>query len=260
MATTSSNKGPIPGLFKGPAGDKQAKRQASKQRDRHFRLGGLLCQAQKASEPVERMLAVVRIMLDVLCDAVRPSADPQDTPITVLGSHLASRRELGSYADGSYNEVHVQEICTFDEKEGPKILKKEEQVYFGAVGSVKLLVRKQWGGYGQEHSEGTEDEAWEDYTISSFPSLVLKNPLPSEGSAEGCQLEWKGEMRIQCSSTTLVSHLHFKNDDAVVKGVLEQHPTMTGEGGSSSKPKGGHVIGTFTGSWRGTVMITCPSL
>ena len=34
----------------------------------------------------------------------------------------------GGYADGTRDEVHVQESCSFDPREGPKVLRKELQV------------------------------------------------------------------------------------------------------------------------------------
>lgn len=44
---------------------------------------------------LERLLAVVRAVLGVLSDVLRPTGDTQDTPLCLLGEHLVTRRDIG---------------------------------------------------------------------------------------------------------------------------------------------------------------------
>jgi hypothetical protein len=56
--------------------------------------GRQLLSASNANEALERLLAVARLLLGITTDMLRPSTDPQDSPITVLGHHTVSRRQV----------------------------------------------------------------------------------------------------------------------------------------------------------------------
>ena len=52
------------------------------------------------------------------------------------------------------------------------------------------------GSTGEAAAAGSDvngiDELVEQYECSALPCLVLHNPLPAPGDAEGCRVEWKG--------------------------------------------------------------------
>jgi hypothetical protein len=109
-----------------------------------MRGGRALLTAARAPSPLERLLASTRAALSLLADVLRPSGDPQDTPVMTLGHHYISVREVslsdpaqaggGSSraaggrgaggaargASGAAGVLRLQEICTFDPDEGPK--------------------------------------------------------------------------------------------------------------------------------------------
>lgn len=91
----------------------------------------LLRAAVDAPEPLSRMLAVTSLGLHLLCDTLRPGSaelgQTQDTPVSLLGSHYVSHRELADYSDGSSDRLQLQEICTFDGLEGPKNIRRVTQ-------------------------------------------------------------------------------------------------------------------------------------
>ncbi|KXZ47798.1 hypothetical protein GPECTOR_32g410 [Gonium pectorale] len=112
-------------------------------RDKFARHGDALLSAARAADPLERCLAVVRFALGTLADVLRPGGpDPDDTPVTALGQHHVTVRQLGPAArtrqggGGAGAEggrpspgsvpplprVHVQELLAFDPAEGPKQL------------------------------------------------------------------------------------------------------------------------------------------
>jgi len=104
-----------------------------------------LLAAARAPSPLERLLACIRIALSLMADALRPSGDPQDTPVMTLGHHYISVRDVadpeapigaavisgagglsgaaqqaGGGAGAASAQLRLQEICTFDPAEGPK--------------------------------------------------------------------------------------------------------------------------------------------
>ncbi|GAX80360.1 hypothetical protein CEUSTIGMA_g7799.t1 [Chlamydomonas eustigma] len=113
--------------------------------DMYYHTGSILQQAQLTAEPLPRLIAVLKLVLHLICDAVRPATtlqmkesqkgrapatlgpDPQNTPVAMLGQHYLTQRDLCRYSDGSVDRVYVQEICTFDKEEGPKKLRKLEK-------------------------------------------------------------------------------------------------------------------------------------
>ncbi|GIL44429.1 hypothetical protein Vafri_1905 [Volvox africanus] len=151
-------------------------------RDKFARHGEALLLAALPDDPLERCLAVVRFVLAILSDMLRPGGpDPDDLPITSLGHHHVTVRQLsipglgpvraaamspaarapnggggailsggttGSGGGGggggpSLPCVHVQELLSFDPKEGPKQLHLAPGGVgpFAAVAALKIEPR-----------------------------------------------------------------------------------------------------------------------
>jgi hypothetical protein len=54
----------------------------------------LLQATAQAPESLERFLSTVKLAITLLTDLLRPSTDPMDSPIMVLGHHYISSRQL----------------------------------------------------------------------------------------------------------------------------------------------------------------------
>ena len=67
------------------------------QQDWHAALGVQLLRAELAPSPLERLLAVTRLLLCLATAPLAPSPlrGYPDTPVAVLGQHYLSRRVLG---------------------------------------------------------------------------------------------------------------------------------------------------------------------
>lgn len=83
------------------------------QGDAYWCHGGLLSRAESAKESLERMLAVIRLILTLLTDILKPSSDPNDAPFHFLGSHYLSHRNLGDTSSCSKfaHESVMYECC-----------------------------------------------------------------------------------------------------------------------------------------------------
>ena len=65
------------------------------QTDAYHHIGYMGKHASGESDPLGRMLAVTRLVLGLLCDVARPGVSPGESPITLLGQHYLSHRDLG---------------------------------------------------------------------------------------------------------------------------------------------------------------------
>jgi hypothetical protein len=65
------------------------------QLDAYVRQLRLLARAEYPSESLERMLAVIRLVICCQTDLLRPGTTYRDTPHVLLGSHVLTQRELG---------------------------------------------------------------------------------------------------------------------------------------------------------------------
>ncbi|KAG1659542.1 hypothetical protein FOA52_016165 [Chlamydomonas sp. UWO 241] len=228
-------------------------------RDAFYDVGVSLRGACGSAEPVSRLLSVARTALGLMCDVTRPSelmgqggrggADAGQTPVTLLGQHYLSHRELGSAHSpgGGSQRVYLQEICTFDAAEVPKQVPR-----IGREGAVPLASLHWWvdpsarvvvsrlggraprvkvslsgGGRVCFHAAGTPGvsaaagggpdqagAAQEDYTFT-LPNLVLHDPLSS-----ACAVRWKGTMVVEGPGGGLVARLNLSGEGEV-SGVLE---------------------------------------
>ena len=67
---------------------------ASRLLDRHAHLSSLLLRAELAPDPLERALAVCRVLLALATDLLRPGHAYAETPVVVLGCHALGHRDL----------------------------------------------------------------------------------------------------------------------------------------------------------------------
>jgi hypothetical protein len=101
-------------------------------RDRHWAHGEALAAADGGPTPLERLLQALRLGLALLTDLLRPSDSPSDVPLTLLGFHAATARELSAGLDGGVREARAQEVVAFDASEGPKPLPTADGAAAGA--------------------------------------------------------------------------------------------------------------------------------
>lgn len=211
---------PAPGKSKAKPGPTQIK-------DWHASLGGLALKAEKATDSLERMLAVCRSTLAFLNNLLRPGTRYQDTPCIILGQHYLSHRELGIFHRGDLTRVYLQELCTYDPVEAPipcaskyrtpghtdvatwkfniqpvahAKLRKEGSL-LNSTGIPYIEVALQGERLGQlEFTRHAET-----YQITSLPSILLAAPLQ-----EQCPLDFDGICNIECAATGLRAVLKFK--------------------------------------------------
>lgn len=75
---------------------KAAAYRVNAQLDAYVRQLRFLARAEYPSDTLERMMAVVRLMLCCMTDLLRPSSVYRDTPHVLLGAHNLTERELGA--------------------------------------------------------------------------------------------------------------------------------------------------------------------
>lgn len=201
-------------------------------RDWYAVQGGQLLKAEKATDSVERMLAVCRSLMDFLVDLLRPGIRYADTPSVILGQHYLSHRDLGTLYRGDVTRAYVQELCSFDPVEGPIPCNKYKapghqdvarlNIHFvpraqarlrkeGIIGSGLPYVEVALPGSGviafPRHAE--------EYTFK-LPSIVLVSPCSEE-----CPVDFDGTLSIECPATGLRADLRFKPwKDSQVKGEV----------------------------------------
>ncbi|PSC74651.1 oxysterol-binding -related 8 isoform X6 [Micractinium conductrix] len=73
-----------------------------------------MLRAERAPDPLERMLAVCRVVLCLATDLVRPGRGFGDTPTVVLGQHYLSRRQLGERHRGDTMQLFLQELASHE--------------------------------------------------------------------------------------------------------------------------------------------------
>lgn len=203
-------------------------------RDWHASLGGLLLKAEKATDSLERMLAVSRLLSAFLVNLLRPGSRFTDTPSVILGQHYLSHRELGQFHRGDLTRVYLQELCSYDPIDGPvpsakynapghvdvarwnvsitpiaHVRTRKE----GIIGSGLPYVEVTLSGSGSLHFPRHE----EIYSFS-LPSLILTTPLSDE-----CPLDFDGMLSIDCRATGQHADLIFlpwKDSGPNVKGSI----------------------------------------
>ena len=201
-------------------------------RDWYAIQGSQLLKAEKASDSVERMLAVCRSLIDFLIDLLRPGIRYSDTPSVILGQHYLSHRELGALYRGDVTRAYVQELCSFDPIESPVPCAKYKapghqdvatfKVHFipraharlrkeGIIGSGLPYIEVALPGSGAI----TFPRHAEEYTFK-LPSIVLVSPCSEE-----CPIDLDGTLSIECPATGLRADLRFKPwKDSQVKGEV----------------------------------------
>jgi len=182
MASSSRNTVPA-----GPGGRKPLF-QLSKSDVYVRELRQLAC-AEYPSDTLERMLAVIRLLISCLTDILRPSNVYRDTPHVLIGVHLLTQRELGPSGtlDG-FLRGYIQELCSFEESEKP--YKREEQGTQVASMSLKMHPKAVVRAKGHLKSKGLHVEVdlggsgsvWfsyheEDYEVTGLPCLILEDPM-----------------------------------------------------------------------------------
>eukprot|EP00887_Chlorella_sp_A99_P008297 scaffold12.g8297.t1 len=199
----------------------------AKQADRHAQLGALLLRAL-APDPLERFLAVSRLVMALSVDVLRPGQGFSDVPVALLSQHYLSRRHLADKHKGDAVQLWLQELASHEP------LPFTQHAKFSAPGTRELAVvelhvrpalsvqqRKAGlllGGsaapasaepYVECAMEGSGTiflaRHAEEYTFS-LPALLLLAPLEEE-----CPLELAGACNIQCLATGLTGQLRFKH-------------------------------------------------
>ncbi|KAL6748038.1 hypothetical protein V8C86DRAFT_2888569 [Haematococcus lacustris] len=250
--------------------------------DKWTRLGNLLLAPSLQAQPLDRFLAVLRLVLVLTTDMLRSSNSVGDTVMTILGQHFVTQRCLGppGGAPSPPPMVQVQEVCSYEPDEGPKPLScAQGQQEVGllhwsltprAKAKTKKLGREQYvkiklGSQGRltlhpPHpplpcppapcpSPGPS-ELYE----FSLPDLVIHDPL-----APQAWLGLKGDLLLRCPSSGLTAALILAEDGAV-EGQLEQRQPGSRQGrGSKRAGLGTQRLGQFEGDWRAGVRVQLSS-
>lgn len=221
------------------AGKSKQKLRPTQFKDWHALLGNLALKAEKATDSLERMLAVCRAVVAFLTQLLRPGVRYQDTPSVILGQHYLSHRELGAFHRGDLTRVYLQELCSYDPVEAPIPSGKysnpghtdialwnlnfvptaqAKQRKEGIIGSgLPYLEVALVGGGAIEFPRHAEK-----YTFT-LPSLILTSPLNEE-----CPLDYEGTIAVECPATGLRTVLKFKPwQEGTVKGEVRK---FAGEG------------------------------
>ena len=208
-------------------------------KDWHAVLGNLALKAEKATDSLERMLAVCRAVIAFLTHLLRPGTRYQDTPSVILGQHYLSHRELGAFHRGDLTRVYLQELCSYDPVEAPIPSSKYRQPghtdiatwSFNFVPTARAKVRKEgiigsglpylevaWVGGG--NIEFPRHAETYNFTL---PSLILTSPMSEE-----CPLDFEGTIAVECAATGLRTVLKFKPwQEGFVKGEVRR---LAGDG------------------------------
>lgn len=217
------------------------------QADRHTQLSSLLLNAEKASDSLERMLAVCRAVFCFITDVIRPGRGFQDVPVVVLGQHYLSHRELSEKWKGDPTRVYLQEICAYDPSYGatmPGKYKKEGHTEISRL-ALKIapvcrakvkkegLIGTTAMAYIECSFEGESSISFrrhaERYLIT-LPSLILIPPTSAQPGDFGkaWTMDIDGTATVQCRDTGLEGELKFKAfQDHRVKGTIYR---LAGEG------------------------------
>lgn len=163
---------------------------SSPQRDRHAELGELLLQAETAPDDVERMLSVVRVVLRLAMDVLRPGGGYADLPVPILGLERMSHRVLPERYRGDELCLFLQEIASHDaadkpislpsKRRGPEIAKLYMRICpVAAVVQIRHKSQRgalSWSGSVTEHSE-------------LHVEMTVRDPFEREQSApsRGCR-------------------------------------------------------------------------
>lgn len=198
---------------------------AEERRDSYLRHSELLVEADKAEDPVERMLIVCRLLFSFCCDILRTSDQVTDVPIPTLGYHHIARKDLGTCPGGNLR-LHLQEICTFSSQTQAAALSHQK----GVVRATMTVALRPWARTkGMPVVPGSKsvqicleggavvqlDRYREEYTMT-FPSLVVHSPLTEDSLAD-----FAGQAGITCLESGIESKINFKANHAV-KGVIQR--------------------------------------
>lgn len=136
----------------------------SKQQDVYMRHSRLLAQADTQQDPVERMLAVCRLVLCVTSDLLRPTHAFPSTPKITITNHYISCRDLGPCPGGTM-KGDIEEVCTMD-------------------ASTKMGWRN-------------KGEVWATMTIASQPECAVKGPKSLVGKTCSLRIYLKGGSTVE---------------------------------------------------------------
>ena len=192
-----------------------------------MRHSALLVDADKAEDPVERMLIVCRLLFSIICDVLRTSDQVSDIPIPTLGFHYIGRKELGPCTSPGGNlRLHVQEICTFSSKTQAAAYNTK-----GAVRATMTIALRPWARTKGQLIGGSRsaqiifeggavvqlDRYREEYTMT-FPSLNIASPLNEDTTAD-----YAGQATVMCVESGIEAKINFNRNHAI-KGVIQQIP------------------------------------
>ncbi|KAL6772352.1 hypothetical protein ACKKBG_A29890 [Auxenochlorella protothecoides x Auxenochlorella symbiontica] len=243
----------------GLSGAGNRKQSIHKKMDRHTSIASLLLKADLAPDPLERMLAISRVVITYTLDLLRAGQGMGETPVVILGQHIMSHRDLAEKHRGDAVVVMLQEICSYDPEarvthiqgkaRGPEVAELALQAVpscavraargaLGTLGQVSAApyVEVTLKGNGRV-SLPRQDEV---YTFT-LPLLHLTEPL-----AEVCPLELAGNCTVTCPATGLTLTLKFRDEHSVKGSIVKR--------GSEAR------IAIFSGRWDGAVNVEVPDL
>ncbi|CAG9461073.1 unnamed protein product [Pedinophyceae sp. YPF-701] len=215
------------------------------QRDVFARHGASLALAEKADESLDRMLLVVRFLLQLCADVARPHPSVDHLPLATMGTHYVGQRQLGPHGAGTVL-LHIQEMAFYDGEEVEPYCRRPEGSLRAFMDINARPQAKVKGGRLRRsvairvqlraRCKVTMPSHAETY-VFELPDVLIMDPMGTAASA----IELQGDVKISAPANGLSCTMQFR-PGARVDGFVERLNGLATE-----------RVCTLSGAWDGEV-------